>query len=45
MRCFIPQKVEPVSALPVDGDGEQCLPDKIKQGADRVNRKQDAENP
>lgn len=45
VRCFIPQQVEPVSSLPVDGGGEQCLADEIKQGADRVNRKQDAENP
>lgn len=33
-----------MSASPVDGDGEQCLADEIKQGTGRVDRQQDAED-
>lgn len=34
-----------MSTPPVDGDGEQCLADEIEQGAGRVDRQQDAEDP
>jgi len=34
-----------VSASAVDGDCEQCLADEVEQGADRVDRQQDAEYP
>ena len=40
-----PQQLEPVPAMPVDGDGEQCLADEAKQGAYGVDRQQDAEDP
>ena len=43
-RYLIPQQFEPVSAPTVNGDGEQCLTDEIEQGADRVDRQQNAEN-
>lgn len=33
-----------MSTSPVDGDGEQCLADEIKQSADCVDRQQDAED-
>lgn len=42
--CFIPQQLEPASATPVDGGGEQCLADEVKQSAYGVDRQQDAEN-
>lgn len=34
-----------MSASAVDGDCEQCLADEVEQGADRVDRQQDAEYP
>ena len=42
--CFIPQQLEPAPATPVDGDGEQCLAGEIKQGADYIDRQQDAQD-
>lgn len=39
-----PQQLEPVSATSVDGDGEQCLADEVKQSTGHVDRQQDAED-
>lgn len=33
-----------MSALAVDGDGEQCLADEVEQGACHVDRQQDAQD-
>lgn len=33
-----------MSASSIDGDCEQCLADEVEQGADHVDRQQDAEN-
>ena len=39
-----PQQLEPVPATPVDGDGEQCLADEVKQSTGHVDCQQDAED-
>ncbi len=41
---FVPQQLEPVPATPVDGYGEQCLADEVKQSTGHVDREQDAED-
>ena len=41
---LVPQQVKSAPATPVDGDGEQCLADEVKQSACGVDRQQDAEN-
>ena len=35
---FVPQQLEPVPATPVDGYGEQCLADEVKQSTGHVDR-------
>lgn len=42
---LVPQQLEPVSMMLVDGDGKQSLADEIKQCAGRVDREQCAEDP
>ena len=41
---LVPQQVKPAPATPVEGGGEQCLADEVKQSAYGVDRQQDAEN-
>ena len=41
---LVPQQLKPASTPLIDGDGEQCLADEIKQSADCVDRQQDAED-
>ena len=42
--CLVPQQLEPVSTMLIDGDGKQSLADEIKQCAGRVDCEQDAED-
>ena len=41
---LVPQQVTPAPATPVEGGGEQCLADEVKQSAYGVDRQQNAEN-
>ena len=41
---LVPQQLEPVSTMLIDGDGKQSLADEIKQCAGRVDREQYAED-
>ena len=40
---LVPQQLEPAPAMPVNGDGEQCLADEVKQSAGHVDCQQDTE--
>ena len=43
--CLVPQRLEPVSTMLIDGYGKQSFADEIKQCAGRVDREQYAEDP